>query len=274
MAKEKKNKKEKKENKVVKSFKLYNFIFKVFIFAMLLTLAILMLVYKDAASGAIFLITGVVVAFSALFRIVPLIRTLKTKRSKLINLIEIIGHLVIGTYLIFAAFYHWGFETPEEIEASKLAALNLELYRYILVVVFYTRALVYYWTTILYKEETTKIMFWLHTVLMTLAIVFGFIKFSPNTIVYAVIILAFVCALVVAAEAGTGFYRYRKEISKSKKPEKEIPTTDELPKEAPQDETNKDKNIKDEPNDNDTINEIDPSIIPVDDNQRDTPIVS
>ena len=257
-------KKKKKENKVAKTFNMYKFIFKIFACAILITFGILIWVNKDDAIGAIYLVTGIVCAFSALIRLIPLLRTLKTHRARLILFIEIAFHLLIGAYLIAAAFAHWG----DLAEGTKLEELkgftkfNLQAYQYIVVIIFFTRSFCYYWVTIRFNEETDKIRFWLHTIMNALAVVLAAIPLSPEKIVYTLIILAFACALVVGGEAGTGYWRYRKSIkaARQKEKEKEDSKTQEI--EAPA----KDDSVE--------INEIDPNIIPVDDNNNQDSIIS
>lgn len=262
---EKKDKdKKKKESKVAKTFNMYKFIFKLFACAILITFGILIWVNKDDAIGAIYLITGIVCAVAALIRIIPLLRTLKTHRARLISLIEIIFHSLIGVYLIAAAFAHW--EALKDVadlsELKGFTKFNLDAYRYILVIIFFTRSFCYHWVTIRFNEETDKIKFWVHSVINALAVVLAAIKLDPEQIVYTLIILAFACALVVGGEAGTGYWRYRKSIkaSRQKEIEKENSKSEEI--EAP----GKDDSVE--------INEIDPNIIPVDDNNNQDSIIS
>lgn len=255
----------KKEHKTIKAFNMYKFIFKIFAFAILLTFGILIWVFKDSAIGAIYLITGIAVAFAALIRVIPLLRTLKSGKARVISLCEIVLHIVIGVYLIGAAFSHWS-EISKDLELNELqgfAKFNLQAYQYILVILFYTRALCYFWITILYKEETDRVKFWLHVILMTLAVVLAALPLDPEKVVYTLIVLAFACALVIGGEAGTGYYRYRKSISAARKKNKG-------------EEKKKDKGIEVPAKDDSVdISDIDPNIIPLnDDIPQDSNIVS
>ena len=261
---EKKEKKQKKENKVVKTFNMYKFIFKLIACAILITFGILIWVNKDDAIGAIYLVTGIVCAFAALIRLIPLLRTLKTHRARLILFIEIVFHLLIGAYLIAAAFAHWDAlkDVANVNELKGFTKFNLEAYRYILVIIFFTRSFCYYWVTIRFNEETDKVRFWLHTIINALAVVLAAIKLDPEQIVYTLIVLAFSCALVIGGEAGTGYYRYRKSIKAARQKEKEKEDSETAEIEAPA----KDDNVE--------INEIDPNIIPVDDNNNQDSIIS
>lgn len=255
----------KREHKAVKAFNMYKFIFKIFAFAILLTFGILIWVFKDSAIGAIYLITGVAVAFAALIRVIPLLRTLKSGKARVISLCEIVLHIVIGIYLVGAAFSHWS-EISKDLDLSELqgfAKFNLQAYQYILVILFYTRVLCYFWITILYKEETDRVKFWLHIILMTLAVILAALPLDPEKVVYTLIVLAFACALVIGGEAGTGYYRYRKSISTARKKNKG-------------EDKKKDKGIEVPAKDDSVdISDIDPNIIPLnDDIPQDSNIVS
>lgn len=255
---------EKKANKrgVVKTFNMYKFIVKIVVFAILITFGVLMLIFQQQAIGSIYLLTGIVAAFASIIRVVPLLRTLKSAKARLVSFVEILIHLALGAYLIFAAFYHWNvIEDVKEIEnITGFAKFNLQAYRFFVVALFYTRVVSYFWVTVLYKEETDNFKFWLHIIIMTLAILLAAIELTPQTIVYTLVVLAFGSAIVIGGEAGGGYFRYRKEVSAKKEKKKE--KKDEVGKEAPAQD------------DSVNINEIDPNIIPVNDVPQDSQIVS
>lgn len=253
-----------KENIVVEKFNMYKFIFKILAFAVLVTFGILILVYKEGAIGAIYLITGIVAGFAAIIRVIPLLRTLKSGKARLICFCEILLHLLIGAYLISAALVHWkAIHVHKELEdLTGMAKFNLTAYKYILVALLYTRAICYFWITILFKEETDKVRFWLHVIVITVAIVLAAIPLTPQRVVYALVVLAFVCAVVIGGEAGTGYYRYRKSIAKPKEKDKEKKKEKKPEIEAP--------GKQDEPD----ISEIDPNTIPINEPVQDNSIVS
>lgn len=265
-------KKKKKESKVdkgnpIKAFNMYKFIVKIIAFAILVTFAIVMIVNKENAVGAIYLISGIVCAFAAIIRVIPLLRTLKSKRAKLVSLIEILVHLVVGAYLIMAAFLHWNIMSENNLkdldELTGITKFNLDAYRFIIVFVLFTRGMCYYYITIMCEERTDRMKFWLHAIIMLLSILLAAIPLTPEKIVWVLVFLAIGSALVIGGEAGTGYYRYRKAVSASKKKEQEKNKSDEKPLEAPANDETK------------IIDEIDPSIIPVNDNNnQDSNIIS
>ncbi len=257
--------KPKRVKTAVEKFNMYKFIFKILAFAILVTFAILMWIFQEQAIGAIFFISGIVVVFAAIIRVIPLLRTLKTGKAKLIAFCEIVLHLVIGLYLIGASFYHWGkiAEVDNIEELTGFAKFNLDAYKYVLVLLLYTRAICYFWVTILYHEETDKVRFWLHVITITIAVVVAALPLTPEKVVWTLIILAFGCALVIGGEAGTGYYRYRKTVSAPKKKEKEKKKEKQKEIEVP---------ARDESID---ISDIDPNIIPIEDNNnQDSNIIS
>ena len=163
----------KPKTKVGKTFKMYQFIFKIIIFALLITLAIVMLVMQAEVIGIIYMFAGALITFSALIRMIPLIKTTKAKQARLILFIQCLIHLVIGGYLIGAAFYHWH---ELQVYAEKLAddtaisttdvykkleeagdwgwgKFNLEYFAYFLVAFFYTMAGGYFWVTIIIMKR-------------------------------------------------------------------------------------------------------------------------
>ncbi|MBE6137765.1 MAG: hypothetical protein E7176_05160 [Erysipelotrichaceae bacterium] len=253
----------KKEKRgVVKTFNLYKFIIKIVVFAILVTFGILMLVFKEQAVGTIYLLTGVIATFAAIIRIIPLLKTTKSKKARVISLVEICIHIVIGVYLIAVAFYHWNvIEENADLEnLTGFAKFNLQAYRFFVVALFFTRVVSYFWVVVLHKEPTDDFKFWLHIIIMSLSILLAAIQLDPQKIVYTLVVLAFGSALVIGGEAAGGYWRYRKEVSATKEQKKDKIAPVE--KEAP----SKDDSVD--------INEIDPNIIPVEDIPQDSQIVS
>ena len=257
-------KKEKKENVIVKKFNMYKFIVKIFAFALLVTFGILILVFQQQAVFAIFLVTAIVVLLGALIRVVPLIKTLKKTKSKIISMVEISIHILIGLYLIFAAFNYIAQTPDEDGNFTGIARFNEIMYPYILTIILYTRCFAYFWITILHEEKTDKFKFWVHMICISIAILLAALGhfLGIREIVITLAVIAIICALVIGGEAGTGYYRYRKQISEPKRKEKEKEKSKKAEIEAP----GKDDDVD--------YRDIDPNIIPVNDNQQDSTIIS
>ena len=258
------------------NFRMYKFIIKILIFAILIVFAILLFAFKDELIGAVYMVSGIVILFAGIIRMIPLIKTTKSKRARLIVLIQCIIHVVLGAYLIFAAFYHWDrlkaytgdasddlYKKLNEVSGGWFAKFNIQAYAYILVIFFYTLAMGYFWVTIEYKEPSRTTLFWLNFISISLAVVIAFFApqewFDAEKLIIALAILALLGALVIGGEATGGYIRYRKVIAGDiKKKEKKT----EVGKEAPSRK------------DDTEISDIDPNIIPKDDPRDEDSVVS
>lgn len=271
------------KTRVGTNFRMYKFIIKIFIFAILIAFAILMFIYKNELIGAVYMVSGIVILFSGIIRMIPLLKTTKSKRARLILFVQCLIHVTIGAYLVLAAFYHWGklndiaeriangdneLKTKtlnEQLDAVSggFAKFNIQAYAYILVIFFYTLAMGYFWVTIEYKEPSRKTLFWLNFISITLAVLIAFLApqewFDAEKLIITLAILALFGALVIGGEATGGYIRYRKVVAgdtvrKPKKAEDGI--------EAPS--RDKDSDYSD----------INPNIIPKDEPRDDNSIVS
>ena len=137
----------------VKAFPLTKFLIKLFAAAILITFAVLIFVNQEEAEFAVLLITGSICAIAALVRIVPLLRTLKTHQARLISFCEILLHLVLGAILISSSFVY--LKDPNAWYGSFVN----DNFNLVVAIILYTRAVSYFWITVLYKERTTKFNF-------------------------------------------------------------------------------------------------------------------
>lgn len=258
----KEEKEEKKESKVAKNFNMYKFIIKLIAFAILVVFGIMILIFKDNSTGAIYMVTGLVAGFSAIFRLIPLMKTLKTHRGRLVSLIEIIADLVVGVYLVIAAFVLWGQVNSENFQTNGynwFNDFNFKAYKYILIALLGSRSIIYYYQVIICEEASTKINFYLHTAINIIAIVLACIPFEAKDVPVVLAVLAFISAAVVGGEAGGGYYNYRKTITK---------------KEKPADEKQKEEGIEAPGEDEDKIiSDIDPNIVPEKDHDQDSVVM-
>ena len=240
----------------VKAFSISKFIIKLFAAAILIAFAVLIFVNQEEAQFAVLLITGCVCAIAAIVRIVPLLRTLKTHQARLISFCEISLHLVIGALLIFASFAYLN-----DPKAGFGLFVN-ENFHLVIAIILYTRAVAYFWITVLYKEKTTKFNFWLHIIAMTLAVLFAALReLSAYHIAIALAVISLIASLYLIVESGGGYWKYRKSIANAKKKEEEhYHKEDEI--QAPSKDESK------------IINEINPAIVPNDEPTSDSSIVS
>lgn len=240
-----------KEKSPVKVYSTYKFIFFMIVFAILVTFGIMILIFQDNATGAIYMVTALVAGVAAIIRLIPLLRTTKSKRAKLVSFIEIIFHGVVAVYLVIAALVLWGQVNAEDFDGKYnwFNNFNFQAYKYILISLLATRSLVYYYVTIDCKEGTDKTKFYFHTIINVTAIVLGCIQFDSKQVPLVLAIISFISAAIIGGEAGGGYFKYRKSIAKPKEDKKKV--EDQI--EAPAKEEDKE------------ISDIDPNTIPVED---------
>ncbi len=251
---EKEAKKEaKKAKSPVKVYSTYKFIFFMVTFAILVTFGIMILIFQDNSIGAIYMVTALIAGVAALIRLIPLMRTTKSKRAKLVSLIEIIFHIVVAFYLIIAALVLWGQVNADDFDGNYnwFNKFNFNAYKYVLITLLATRSLVYYYVTIECNEGTDRTKFIFHTIINVAAIILAAIPFDSKQVPIVLAIVSFLSAAVIGGEAGGGYFRYRKSIAKPK--EKKDKVSPEI--EAPAKEDDKE------------ISDIDPNTIPVNDEQ-------
>lgn len=275
------------KTRVGTNFRMYKFIIKILIFAILIAFAILMFIYTAELIGAVYMVFGIVILFSGIIRMFPLIKSTKANRARLILFVQCCIHVVIGAYLVLAAFYHWGRlnaiaeeianghkaeyegkslnEQLDNISGGWFAKFNIAAFAYIIVVFLYTLAMGYFWVTIEYKEPSRKTLFWLNFIAITLAVVIAFIApqewFDAQKLIYILAGIAIFGALVVGGEAAGGYYRYRKVVAgDTVKKEKKVSKGEGKKAPARQDNTD--------------YSDINPNIIPKDEPREDDSIVS
>lgn len=260
----KKKAKHKKARKAVKAFNMYKFVVKIIATILLLTLGVLVLVFKEQANLAIELITGGVIVFQALIRATFLLKKDRNKRAKVVSLIEILLELVIGGFFIFIAFaqYHrivYENLTSDErrsqflIDSAYFGDANYALFAGI---AFMVGVLSYMFRVMLYNDKNDKVKFVLNVVYFiagsVLFVFYANKNAELNASVLSIIIAVFalLSACVIGGEAGTGYYKYRKSIEDPAKKNKK---------------KKKSKSIVDEEVD---YSEIDPNSIPQDDDRN------
>ncbi len=243
-----------KENKIVSTFNMYKFILKIFAAVILIAFAIFLFVSQNSAVFMLLLITGGVISLQMLIRLFGLIKNNKCKEAKRITLFELLLEILLGVYLIISAFCY---NSDPKSAFSVFASKN---YAYFLAGFLYVKSVSYFWQTIIYKAEGDRFKFWLHIAFITISIFMCAVagRFGAKEIVISLAVIAILCALLVGGEAGGGYFQYRK----GKAPKKE--NVEKIKEEEGIEAPGEDEDID--------ISEIDPNIIPIDDN-RDNDII-
>ncbi|MDE7213728.1 MAG: hypothetical protein K2N42_04035 [Anaeroplasmataceae bacterium] len=232
--------------------KSYSFWVKIFAAALLLTLGIWLLIDVNTgeklATFLVLMFTGLVAGIFALIRAIPLMRTLKTGKGRLTCIIEIAIHIGLAAGMITAAIF------KISNEESKFADFVYKYYRFVIAFFLYTSVVSYFICTVLCKEETDKIKFWVNIGLLTLICVICAIDFKGKTIAWIIAIVALCCSLFLIGEGGMGYNRYRKGIAKEREEKEEEHDAKEDGLEAPSDEELIIPMIDDDPEDSIHIN--------------------
>lgn len=213
--------------------KTYNFWFKIIGAALLIAFGLWIIFDEKMAVFMVLMFTGLVAGIFAIIRVIPLMRTMKTARGRIVSIVEILVHLCIAVVLIYGAISNL---LQEENNMNALATFINEYYRFILALLFLTRVIAYFWCVVLFKEETDKIKFWVHIGLMVLACVMcSLTDVKSQTIALVIGVIALVCSLGLVVDGAVGYGRYRKMIKKERddKKEEQIEEQEPVSKDAP-----------------------------------------
>ncbi len=269
-------KKEKKKFKLFQTFNVYKFIIKIVATILLITLGILILVNKENALFAMFIIAGGTTVFQAVIRSFFLLKKSRNKRAKIVTAIEIGLEIALGLFFIFAAVATMSVKNAADA-GKEVSSFNEGLrdfankyYAIFISIIFYVGGISYFWRTVLYDEETDKFKFWLNFALITggFLLLFANIIYVTNSddhqplsawaIAVIIAVLAFISALVIGGEATGGYIQYRKTTKPIKKKDDKPADADIAPAK------DKDKEYDD----------IDPNSIPKEEPSTDTDIIS
>lgn len=190
----------------------YGWVLKFVLAAILLGMGI----YMVFADEVVYLITGVVIVIFSLFRVIPLMKTLKKEILRTINLIEIIFDTIIGGVLIYVA-------ATGQMDNSELWK---EVYRYGLSFFFYARGLVYLNSVVFLGEKTEIPKFWIHILALTLGTYIAVTpKFSYETVGVFLLIVALIGSVYLGFDGFGGYKKYRQfqlELNQGKEKEKQV----------------------------------------------------
>lgn len=258
IAKEKKKEKNKENREnIKKSFSYYKFIIKIIAAILLITFGIVILVnQQDAIFPIMFAIGGVTLLVAIIRLIANLIKKdLDKKQKTVLNVVSLV-HLLFGIYLIIGAFLY----NANKGKYTPFDDFNAAYYPLFLAIILYVESIGYFMNAILNKLNSSKFMFWLHIVYVTLSVAaaasIAGMDNAGKQLIIGLAVIIFICALLVGGEAIGGYFNFRNGINKEKAKDKEKEDNKEDTIEAPASDDNKD------------------IIIPTDDNNDDRPIVN
>lgn|SRR5690554_90678 len=196
----------------------YGWVLKFVLAAILLGVGI----YMFFAEEVVYLITGIAIIIFSLFRVVPLMKTLKKEVLRTINLLEIIFDVIVGAILVYAS-------ASGKVQGSDTWAL---VYRFALAFFFYTRALVFFNSVVFFEEKTEIPKFWAHIVSITVGTVIAtWDGFSHETVAILIMIIAFLGTGYLGYDGYKGYKNYRNfqlELNDSKRAAKGERTRQEI----------------------------------------------
>jgi hypothetical protein len=168
----------------------------------------------------VYLMTGVILVIFALFRLKPLLKSLKKEVSRFIHLIEALVTMILGGLLIWISFQLTG-------DSSEIYTL---IYKYGLGFVFYTRGVVYFVSTVFYNEKTKPLEFVVHIGSLSVGTaIFFIVDFNPGLVGLFFLIISVIGSVTLTIDGYGGYKAYRLEMtqdetSTSKTKEKVIDT--------------------------------------------------
>lgn len=163
------------------------------------------------------MISGGAIIVFAVIRFIPLMKTLKTGKSKLLTFVELSINAAIGVVLFYGGLIL--FKDNDNVEGFAYFAKNY--YRVLIGIVLYLRAVCYYICTILFKEETDGIKFWVHLAFITLGIIIIFSNsITAEILAYIAAIIALLGSVALVVDSGSNYSKYRKSIKIKREKEK------------------------------------------------------
>ncbi|MDD3191615.1 MAG: hypothetical protein PHP41_02545 [Bacilli bacterium] len=184
------------------------------------------------------IIVGCIFVVMGLLRVIPLLKTTSDRLLKWIYLVEIILNIGIGVVLIYLG-----------AQSNNLQAL----FGYLIGGVLYLRGIIYFFSTVLRKEDTDRASFIAHIIFFSVGMfIIGKGGFSSEQLSWVILGIAILSAVFVGYSGFKNYQNYRneyaaKQITKTVKKEEGLtaPTAEEIQvpnkideKEPPQDEIN------------------------------------
>lgn len=178
----------------------------------------------------VFLVTGIIIIIFSVFRVVPLVKSLKKEVLRTLNIIEILLDTILGIVMIYvgaqALQTDWN---PEEIWSL--------VYKFTLVFVLVARAIVFLYSTTFLDEKTEQTKFWAHIGLLMLgSMIIALENFNEEWVAWLLLIISLIGGAYLIYDGAKGYGKYReyslsvnqeKPKTKDSKIEKELPTSNQ-----------------------------------------------
>jgi hypothetical protein len=195
--------------------------------AVILAAGILSKIYEE---DIVYAATGLAVVIFSVFRVYPLMKTLKTEVLRTINLIEIIFEFIIGAVMVYVAF-----------SGKSDEALWTALYGYMLTFFLLARGVIYFVSLYYFNEKSEAAKFWTHMFFIAIGPVVLTLTLQDNdtiisTLGWILLVVAIGGGIYLGFDGYGGYRKYReysKSINQPKEKEKDKPKDKNIEKELP-----------------------------------------
>jgi len=202
----------------------YGWVIKWALAAVILAVGILSKIYQE---DIVYAATGLAVVIFSVFRVYPLMKTLKTEVLRTINLIEIIFEFIIGGLMVYVAFSG---KSDQGIWAA--------LYGYMLTFFLLARGIIYFVSLYYFDEKSESAKFWMHMFFVGIGPVILTLTLQGNgtiisTLGWLLLVIAIGGGIYLGFDGYGGYRKYReysKSINQPKTKEKNKEVEKELPK--------------------------------------------
>ena len=202
----------------------YGWVIKWALAAVILAVGILSKIYQE---DIVYAATGLAVVIFSVFRVYPLMKTLKTEVLRTINLIEIIFEFIIGGLMVYVAFSG---KSDQGIWAA--------LYGYMLTFFLLARGIIYFVSLYYFDEKSESVKFWMHMFFVGIGPVVLTLTLQGNgtiisTLGWLLLVIAIGGGVYLGFDGYGGYRKYReysKSINQPKTKEKNKEVEKELPK--------------------------------------------
>lgn len=190
------------------------------------------LVMKFHDVQIVYAATGIAIVIFSLFRIYPLLKTLKKEVLRTINLFEIVFDTLVGGLMLYVVF-----------SGKTSDNLWISIYSYLLTFFFLARGIIYFASMYYFDEKSEALKFWFHIVCLLLAPTILVLAIKGGDIIHTLGWIVLFISVGGGAYLGyDGYGGYRKYRQNSKllnegKTVVVVPNAEkELPKQAPEEE--------------------------------------
>jgi|AntAceMinimDraft_17_1070374.scaffolds.fasta_scaffold25531_2 peroxiredoxin family protein len=201
----------------------YGWVIKWILAAIIIAAGVLTKIYEQ---NIVYATTGLAVIIFSIFRVGPLLKTLKKETLRTMNLIEIIFEFIIGVIMGYVGFFL----------GNPVPAFWVTMYGYMLTFFLLARGVVYFVSLYYFAEKTEPAKFWTHLLFVALGPVILTLTILGKDIISTLgwlLLIASLGGAVFLGFDGLGGYKKYREKSKALNTEKQKTKEPMVEKELP-----------------------------------------